>query len=129
MLPPWEYCPCSRVGSGVGCLRAVPETADVLMQVLSRRALREFWTSHAHAERPLSAWYKIVYKTKSENPNQIKQQFGNNVDFIGDGRAIFDIGVNKYRLVARIVYAPYYRVMVKFVGTHEEYDEIDPEAV
>ena len=34
-----------------------------------------------------------------------------------------------YRLVVRIVYDPYYRVMVKFVGTHEAYDAIDPETV
>ena len=62
-------------------------------------------------------------------PNDVKEQFGSNVDFVGDNRAIFDIGGNKYRLVVRIVYAPFYRVMVKFVGTHEEYDKIDPETV
>ena|SRR5437773_12479271 len=99
------------------------------MQVLSRRTLREFWQSHPHAERPLSAWYKIVSKATWEKPNNVKEQFGNNVDFVGDSRAIFDIGGNKYRLVVRIVYAPFHRVMVKFVGTHEEYDHIDPEAV
>ena len=52
-----------------------------------------------------------------------------NVDFVGDNRVIFDIGGNKYRLVVRVVYDPYFRVMIKFVGTHEEYDQIDPETV
>jgi mRNA interferase HigB len=99
------------------------------MQVLSRRTLREFWKIHPYAERPLSTWYTIVSKAMWANPHDVKEQFGNSVDFVGDSRAIFDIGGNKYRLIVRIVYAPYYRVMVKFVGTHEEYDEIDPEAV
>ena len=99
------------------------------MQVLSRRTLREFWKIYPRAERPLSSWYKIVTKATWENSNNIKEQFGNNVDFVGDTRAIFDIGGNQYRLVVRIAYAPYYRVMVKFVGTHEEYDNVDPETV
>ena len=55
--------------------------------------------------------------------------FGANVDFVGDNRVIFDIGGNKYRLIVRVAYDPYYRVMIKFVGTHDEYDKIDPEAV
>jgi len=99
------------------------------MQVLSRRTLREFWQIYPDAERPLSTWYKIVSKATWAHPNDVKEQFGGNVDFVGDNRAIFDIGGNKYRLVVRIVYAPFYRVMVKFVGTHEEYDDINPETV
>lgn len=51
--------------------------------------------------------------------------FGASVDFVGDSRIVFDIGGNKFRLVARVVYGPYYRVMIKFVGTHAEYDKID----
>ena len=99
------------------------------MQVISRRRLREFWQIYPNAERLLSVWYKIVSRSIWANPNEVKGQFGTAVDSVGDNRAIFDIGGNKYRLVVRIVYAPYYRVMVKFVGTHEEYDRINPETV
>jgi len=42
---------------------------------------------------------------------------------------VFDIGGNKYRIVARVAYAPYFRVMIKFVGTHAEYDRIDARSV
>jgi mRNA interferase HigB len=117
LFPGWE-----QIGFG-------PLDSNVPMQVLSRRTLREFWKIHPYAEHPLSAWYTIVSRATWANPHDVKEQFGNSVDFVGDSRAIFDIGGNKYRLIGRIVYAPYYRVMVKFVGTHEEYDEIDPEAV
>jgi mRNA interferase HigB len=99
------------------------------MQVLALRPLREFWTRYPDAEKPLRAWYKIVTAARWKTASEIKKTFGANVDFVGDKRVIFDIGGNKYRLIARIVYDPFYRVMVKFVGTHAEYDKIDPETV
>lgn len=51
-----------------------------------------------------------------------------NVDFVGDNRIIFDIGGNKYRLIVHVAYHCQ-RVLVKFLGTHAEYDRIDPERV
>lgn len=99
------------------------------MQILSQRTLREFWIKQPRAEAPLRAWYKIVSASRWSKPSELKKAFGINVDFVADNRVIFDIGGNKYRLVARIAYDPYFRVMIKFVGTHEEYDKIDPGTV
>jgi mRNA interferase HigB len=98
------------------------------MQVLSRRALREFWEQYPHAETPLRAWYQIVTAAKWKSFAEVKASFGT-ADAVGDKRIIFDIGGNNYRIVARVVYDPFYRVMVKFVGTHEEYDQINSETV
>jgi mRNA interferase HigB len=50
------------------------------------------------------------------------------VDFVGDNRAIFDIGGNKYRLVVHFSYK-YKTALIKFVGTHEEYNSINAETV
>lgn len=50
--------------------------------------------------------------------------YGNAVDFVADNRIVFDIGGNKYRLVVRVSYE-YGQVLIKFVGTHAEYDKID----
>lgn len=47
---------------------------------------------------------------------------------VADNQVIFDIAGNRYRLVAHIAYRSN-RVLVKFVGTHSEYDRIDPETV
>ena len=58
----------------------------------------------------------------------MKQQFGTNVDFIADNRLVFDLGGNKYRLIVHVSYK-FGRVLVKFIGTHAEYDRIDPETV
>ena len=49
-------------------------------------------------------------------------------DFVAGNRVIFDIGGNRYRLVVHVSYT-FQRVLVKFIGTHAEYDKIDPETV
>ena len=58
----------------------------------------------------------------------MKELFGTTVDFVHDNRLIFDIGGNKYRLVVHVAYG-FNRVLIKFVGTHKEYDRIDPGTV
>jgi mRNA interferase HigB len=45
-------------------------------------------------------------------------------DILSGGRVVFDIGANKYRLVAAVLYRGK-RVYVRFIGTHQEYDAID----
>ena len=58
----------------------------------------------------------------------MKRQFGTTVDFVGDNRLVFDLSGNKYRLVVHVAYA-YRRVLVKFIGTHAQYDRIDAETI
>jgi len=69
-----------------------------------------------------------VSKTTWTTSSDIKSEFGNTVDFISDNRVIFDIGGNKYRLIVHVAYA-YKSVLIKFVGTHKEYDAINPETI
>ena len=45
-------------------------------------------------------------------------------DILSNGRAVFDIGGNKYRLVVAIHYRGK-RIYIRFIGTHKEYDKID----
>jgi mRNA-degrading endonuclease HigB of HigAB toxin-antitoxin module len=45
-----------------------------------------------------------------------------------DGRAVFNIAGNKYRIVIWINY-PYRVVYIRFIGTHRQYDAIDAETV
>lgn len=98
------------------------------MQIIALRALRRFWDKHPQAEVPLQLWYAHASKAEWASPADIKRQFGASVDFIGDNRVIFDLGGNKYRLIVHVAYA-YKRALVKFVGTHAEYDKINAETV
>lgn len=76
------------------------------------------------AKAPMIAWYKEVSSARWSNLHELKSQFAS-ADYVGDDRVVFDIGGNKYRIVARVAYAPWYRVMIKFVGSHAEYNRID----
>jgi mRNA interferase HigB len=98
------------------------------VQIIAKSRLRAFWERHPRAEVPLRAWHAVVAKADWKGPAEVKAMFGGSVDFVGDNRAIFDIGGNKFRLIVHIAY-PYRRVLIKFVGTHAEYDRIDPERV
>lgn len=98
------------------------------MHVISKAALVDFWTRHNQAEAPLRAWYKVASKARWRTPQDIRDAFGTNADFVADNRVIFDIGGNKYRLIVHVSYE-YGRILIKFVGTHKDYDRIDPETV
>lgn len=95
------------------------------VQVIAQRPLRLFWEAHPEAETPLRTWFAVVEKASWSSPADIKAQFGTTVDFVADNRVIFDIGGNKYRLIVFVAYKAF-RVLVKFVGTHAEYDKVDP---
>ena len=72
-------------------------------------------------------WHALVRQATWSGPADVRAMFGS-ADFVGDNRVIFDVGGNRYRLVAHVSYT-YQRVLVKFLGTHAEYDRIDPETV
>src|SRR4029079_746117 len=98
------------------------------MQEIARRTLKEFWERHPQAEGSVRAWCAGVSKERWQGPSDIKRRFGTTVDFVADNRVIFDLGGNKYRLIIHVSYE-FGRVLVKFIGTHGEYDRIDPETV
>lgn len=91
------------------------------MNVITPRRLREFWEKHPDAEGPLRAWEKLVRRVSPRSFEELKQTFGS-ADFVPPEFTVFDIGGNKYRLVASIAYQAG-RVYVKHVLTHREYDE------
>jgi len=98
------------------------------MRVIAKKALKEFWAFHAQAEGPLTTWYSVVSKADWSGPADVKSMFGANVDFLADNRIVFDIAGNKYRLIVHVAYK-FHVVLIKFIGTHAEYDKIDASKV
>lgn len=93
------------------------------MRVISRRALREFWVKHPAAEGPLRAWYSEARGADWRTPDQIRERYAS-ASFVGRDRVVFNIGGNKYRLVAAIRFDRGI-AFIRFIGTHAEYDKID----
>lgn len=93
------------------------------VQIISRLPLVEFWTRHPDAQGPLTAWYHEVEAATWLTPNDIKATYAT-ASLVGNNRVVFNIGGNKYRLIACVLY-PSHKVLVKFIGTHRQYDAID----
>lgn len=100
------------------------------MRIIALSTLKTFWSSlpaYADVIDPSMAWYREVLKANWATPNEVKAQF-TNASVLKDGRVVFNIAGNKYRLVAWINY-PYRVVYIRFIGTHKQYDEIDAQTI
>jgi mRNA interferase HigB len=99
------------------------------MRVISRRRLREFWELPGRKDSlgPLKAWLAEAADAHWQAPADIKERYPR-ASILGDNRVVFDIGGNKYRLVVHVNYEIGF-VLIKFIGTHAEYDRIDAEYV
>jgi mRNA interferase HigB len=97
------------------------------MRVIARRALREFWGRHPDAEQPLKIWFKAARTAKWRSPQDIKDLY-RSASVLKDGRVVFNIAGNKYRLVVQINY-DYAVLYIRFIGTHRDYDSIDVQEV
>ena len=100
-----------------------------LMRIIALSTLKFFFENPAYADArgPLLAWHKFVLRADWSSPADVKTDL-RNASILQDGRVIFNIAGNKYRLVVWINY-PYRVVYIRFVGTHEQYDSIDPQTV
>ena len=89
------------------------------MHVIAKPALVEFCKKHPEAEGPLEAWYRIMRREVFEDFNALRETFGS-ADYV-DPFTVFNIGGNKYRLIAVIHYNRR-KVYIRQVLTHAEYD-------
>ena len=97
------------------------------MNVISKKKIDEFCKIHSSSESVLVTWYKKATKAQWSNFAEVRQDYPG-ADWIGDDRIIFNIGGNKYRLIARISFV-YKNMMIKWIGTHADYDSIDAATV
>ena len=99
------------------------------MRVIALSTLKRFCEGklHADAREPLLAWYRHALKADWRAPADVKRDFGT-ASILRDGRVVFNVGGNKFRLVVWINY-PYRVIYVRFIGTHAQYDRIDAQTV
>lgn len=100
------------------------------MRVIALSTLKAYFegeSGHDDAREPILAWYRHVSAADWSTPAQLKADFAA-ASILRDGRAVFNLGGNKYRLVVWINY-PYRVVYLRFIGTHADYDRIDAQTV
>ncbi|VTU00660.1 hypothetical protein : Uncharacterized protein OS=Anabaena sp. 90 GN=ANA_C13507 PE=4 SV=1: DUF2136 [Gemmataceae bacterium] len=90
------------------------------MHVISKKKLRDFWEVYPRAKAALEAWYQVAEHAEWESFAEVRQTF-NTADQVGKF-TVFDIGGNKYRLIAAIHFNRG-KLFVRHVLTHVEYDE------
>ena len=89
------------------------------MHIISRKKLRGFSGAHPDAEEALDHWYHAVRKAQWRNFSDLRATFGS-ADQVGKF-VVFNIGGNKYRLIAQIYYKDAV-ILIRHVLTHKEYD-------
>jgi mRNA interferase HigB len=95
------------------------------MRVISMRLLRKFWERHADAEGPLQAWFRTAKSSEWRSLQDVRGTYstGDGVpNRRGEILTVFNIGGNKYRLIARIRYE-WRLINIRCVLTHREYDQ------
>jgi mRNA interferase HigB len=88
------------------------------MHIISRKALRLFWEQYPDSETALLRWFKVVRQSEFETLAELRAAFPT-ADKVGRW-VVFNIGGNKYRLIASIHFNRG-KVYVRHILTHAEY--------
>ena len=89
------------------------------MHVVSRKAIRKFCDEHTAARDILDRWYRVAKKATWANFAEVKQSF-KTADLVAPV-IVFDIGGNKYRLIAEINCRKV--LFIRGIMTHKEYEK------
>ena len=103
------------------------------MIVIGTDAVERYFAAHAGdrgiraARAQFDAWLAIASASQWRNPEDVKSSHPR-ASILKAGRVVFNIKGNDYRLVAALQYRAGV-VVIRFFGTHAEYDRIDAESV
>jgi mRNA interferase HigB len=89
------------------------------VRVIGRDVLAKFKRNHADARSSLDNWYHVVSSREWSSFAELRQVFPS-ADLVGS-RYVFNIGGNKYRLIADVNFTAK-TLLIRHVLTHQEYD-------
>ncbi|MEY4517603.1 MAG: hypothetical protein RLZZ499_202 [Cyanobacteriota bacterium] len=90
------------------------------MHLITRKTLRAFWQQHPDSKTALERWSKIIERNNFDSFTQLRATFPS-ADLVGK-LTVFNIGGNKYRLIAAIHFNRH-KVYIRHILTHAEYDQ------
>jgi mRNA interferase HigB len=97
------------------------------MQIVYLKKLIDFSKHHADARKSLAGWKAVTENARWKKKQDVLSDFPK-AKMIKNNRARFEISHNKYRLIAVVDYVDQI-VQLRFIGTHTQYDNIDPENI
>jgi len=96
-------------------------------RIFSKSTLRAFWEVHIESEQYLKTWYETVKNADWKSPNDVKFTYAN-ASILKNSRIVFNIKGNSFRLIAKFNFEKQW-VFIRFIGTHQDYNQIDAETV
>lgn len=93
------------------------------MRIISKKILRDFYNQYSDSKIALENWYKTVKQAQWTCFADIKETF-NSVDYVGNKQYVFNVKGNDYRIVV-IIQFTIKSVLIRFVGTHPQYNKIE----
>jgi len=97
------------------------------MLIVYLKKLNDFGKTHANARKSLAVWKLVVEQADWKNKQHVLKDFPK-AKMIQNNRARFEIVHNTFRLIAHIYYGDQI-VEIRFIGTHTEYDRINPATI
>ncbi len=97
------------------------------MIVSNIKLLSLFAREHASTRKSLLTWQLIAEESVWKNKMDVLRSFPD-AKMIKNNGARFEIQHNKYRLIAEVLYDKGI-VTIRFIGTHSQYDRIDPSTI
>ena len=94
-----------------------------VFNIIARKTLLDYCKKYPEAENPLLQWYHELIRCEFKNLNELKIAYPD-CSIVKNGRVVFNISGNKFRLVVRMV-IEFKTIQVKWFGTHTEYDKIN----
>ncbi|MEA5508970.1 type II toxin-antitoxin system HigB family toxin [Crocosphaera sp. UHCC 0190] len=90
------------------------------MRVINDQLLANFSAIYPEATVPLDTWLQVAKQARWKHLFDIKITWNRATDDV-DGKTVFNIGGNKYRLIATINYKLGI-VKIDYILTHQEYN-------
>jgi len=101
--------------------------------VIARRTLNDFVQNRVEPKLQrtvkdhLDSWFAEAVKATWKSSAELKAQYGS-ASIVSAERVVFNIKGNDYRLIVAINYH-YQVLLIKWLGTHKEYERVDAEQV
>lgn len=94
-----------------------------MKRIFAKSMLHQFWEKYPDSEQYLKTWYDTASNAGWKSQNDVKQTYAK-ASILKNGRIVFNIKGNSYRLVVRFNFEKQW-AFIRFIGTHADHDKSD----